>query len=68
MNICIALPFRLFLLLNSFIPVFRLLQKARLKRNNAVVIRDSLRNEASKQTKIEQENTEKRDQLVSRVP
>lgn len=41
----------------------RLLQKARLKRNNAVVIRDSLRNEMSKRTKTEEENREKREQL-----
>ena len=43
----------------------RLLQKARLKRNNAVVIRDSLRNEMSKRSKTEEENREKREQLVS---
>lgn len=43
----------------------RLLQKARLKRNNAVVIRDSLRNEMSKRSKSEEENREKREQLVS---
>ena len=42
----------------------RLLQKARLKRNNAVVIRDSLRNEMSKRSKTEEENREKREQLV----
>lgn len=41
----------------------RLLQKARLKRNNAVVIRDSLRNEMSKRSKTEEENREKREQL-----
>ena len=45
--------------------VHRLLQKARLKRNNAVVIRDSLRNEMSKRSKTEEENREKREQLVS---
>lgn len=43
----------------------RLLQKARLKRSNAVVIRDSLRNEMSKRSKSEEENREKREQLVS---
>lgn len=42
-----------------------MLQKARLKHNNAVVIRDSLRNEVSKQSKIDEDNREKRDQLVS---
>ncbi|EDO49671.1 predicted protein [Nematostella vectensis] len=41
----------------------RLLQKARLKRSNAVVIRDSLRNEASKQGKQDEESREKREQL-----
>ena len=45
--------------------VHRLLQKARLKRNNAVVIRDSLRNEMSKRSKTEEENREKREQLAS---
>ena len=45
--------------------IYRLLQKARLKRNNAVVIRDSLRNEMSKRSKSEEENREKREQLVS---
>lgn len=43
----------------------RLLQKARLRCNNAVVIRDSLRNEESKQTKHDEDNREKREQLVS---
>ncbi|PFX31256.1 coiled-coil domain-containing protein 146-like [Stylophora pistillata] len=41
----------------------RVLQKARLKRNNAVVIRDSLRNEMSKRSKTEEENRDKREQL-----
>ena len=45
--------------------IHRLLQKARLKRNNAVVIRDSLRNEMSKRSKTEEENREKREQLVN---
>lgn len=45
--------------------IYRLLQKARLRCNNAVVIRDSLRNEESKQTKNDEENREKREQLVS---
>ena len=45
--------------------IYRLLQKARLKRNNAVVIRDSLRNEMSKRSKTEEENREKREQLAS---
>lgn len=53
----------LYIMLSVFIP--RLLQKARLKRNNAVVIRDSLRNEMSKRSKTEEENREKREQLVS---
>lgn len=52
-----------YIMLSVFIP--RLLQKARLKRNNAVVIRDSLRNEMSKRSKTEEENREKREQLVS---
>ena len=50
--------------LKDCVLVLRLLQKARLKRNNAVVIRDSLRNEMSKRTKTEEENREKREQLV----
>ena len=50
---------------NFSIFIDRLLQKARLKRNNAVVIRDSLRNEMSKRSKTEEENREKREQLVS---
>lgn len=45
--------------------IYRLLQKARLRCNNAVVIRDSLRNEESKQTQSDEENREKREQLVS---
>ena len=47
-----------------FMSLYRLLQKARLKRNNGVVIRDSLRNEMSKRTKTEEESREKREQLV----
>ena len=47
-----------------FMCLYRLLQKARLKRNNGVVIRDSLRNEMSKRTKTEEESREKREQLV----
>ena len=47
-----------------FVCLYRLLQKARLKRNNGVVIRDSLRNEMSKRTKTEEESREKREQLV----
>ena len=47
-----------------FMCLHRLLQKARLKRNNGVVIRDSLRNEMSKRTKTEEESREKREQLV----
>lgn len=62
-NKCSLLP----LLSFSFFSIsfHRLLQKARLKRNNAVVIRDSLRNEMSKRSKTEEENREKREQLVS---
>ena len=47
------------------VEINRLLQKARLKRNNTVVIRDSLRNEMSKRSKTEEENREKREQLAS---
>lgn len=52
-----------YIVFSVYIP--RLLQKARLKRNNAVVIRDSLRNEMSKRSKTEEDNREKREQLVS---
>ncbi len=40
----------------------RLLQKQRLKHVNAIVIRDSLRNEVAKQRRIEEEMREKREQ------
>ena len=40
----------------------RLLQKQRLKHVNAIVIRDSLRNECAKQRRIEEEMREKREQ------
>ena len=42
----------------------RLLQKSHLKKNNAISIRDSLRNEVSKQCGIADENKEKREQKV----
>jgi hypothetical protein len=41
---------------------FRQLQKQRLKHTNAIVIRDSLRNEVAKQQRIEEEMREKREQ------
>ena len=44
--------------------VLRLLQKSHLKKNNAIAIRDSLRNEVSKQNQSGEENKEKRDQKV----
>ena len=59
----VMLYVKLYITFSVFIP--RLLQKARLKRNNAVVIRDSLRNEMSKRSKTEEDNREKREQLVS---
>jgi len=42
--------------------VCRLLQKTRLRHLNSIVIRDSLRNELAKQTRIEEEMREKRKQ------
>ena len=42
--------------------IFRQLQKQRLKHSNAIVIRDSLRNEVAKQQRIEEEMREKREQ------
>jgi hypothetical protein len=43
----------------------RLLQKSHLKKNNAIAIRDSLRNEVSKHARIGDENKEKREQKVN---
>lgn len=45
-----------------YLLVFRQLQKQRLKHSNAIVIRDSLRNEVAKQQRIEEEMREKRGQ------
>ena len=42
--------------------VCRLLQKQRLKHMNSIVIRDGLRNEMAKQTRLEEEMREKREQ------
>ena len=61
---CLKFSWFLILWVSFFCFHYRLLQKARLKRNNAVVIRDSLRNEMSKRSKTEEENREKREQLV----
>lgn len=44
--------------------VYRHLQKAKLKHASAVVIRDSLRNEVSKQQLTAEELKEKREQQV----
>ena len=41
---------------------YRLLQKAKLKHVNAVVLRDQLRNELGKQQRVEEEMREKREQ------
>ena len=42
--------------------IFRQLQKQRLKATNAIVMKDSLRNEVAKQKRIEDEMREKREQ------
>ena len=42
--------------------LYRQLQKQRLKHTNAIVMKDSLRNEVAKQKRIEDEMREKRDQ------
>ena len=46
----------------SFINQHRDLQKYRLKRMNAIVMRDSMRNELAKQQRLEEEMREKREQ------
>ena len=43
------------------------MQKSHLKKNNAIAIRDSLRNEVSKQARIGDENKEKREQKVKDI-